>query len=93
MSVSEQMRLFYDNPVISWHEHTYGVNRGLERLDEERTDRSVAIMELLGVDKAVISRPIGTKRCLPGIFTAANNIIRDSIKRHPDKFYGIFWLK
>ena len=92
MSASEQMQLFYDNPVISWHEHTYGVNLGLEWLDEAKTDRTVEIMEMLGVDKAVISRPIETKRCLPEIFTAANNIIRDSIKRHPDKFYGMAYV-
>lgn len=93
MSIREQMKLFYDNPVVSWHEHIHSVNDCYEKMNVYEADKTVEIMELLGIDKATVSLPVcEIRKCLPEVFISANNIICEAVKRYPDKFYGVAYV-
>ena len=88
MNIQEQMKLFYENPVIAWHEH-YSSLDSKEAMDPAYVDRCVKMMDDYGIDKVVTSVPIADERqCPPEHFTHVNDITYETIKRHPDRFYG-----
>lgn len=87
MDIRQKMKLFHDNPMVAWHEHVCGDD--LYSLDVEIVDKSVAAMDLYGVDKVVTSRPFATERqCPPEMCIEANNRTYEATLRHPGRLYG-----
>lgn len=93
MDIQTKMKLFYDNPVVSWHEHCTGINEDNNRPDFEHAENQVALMDSLGVDISVISRPLSTDpHCPPEEFRQANRLIYEIVKRFPGRYYGMAFL-
>ena len=93
MNIREQMELVRNNPVVSWHEHVSGilVNRGAEgdRLNVEHCDAQMRTLDIIGVDKIVVSKPIpADKHCPPDHFRRANDIVFEAMQRYPGRIYG-----
>ncbi len=93
MNIKEQMKLVRDNPVVSWHEHVSGILaiRGAEgdRLDIEKCDAQMKTLDIIGVDKIVVSKPIPADRhCPPENFRRANDIVFEATQRYPGRIYG-----
>jgi len=87
MDIRERMKLFYDNPVVGWHEHASGGK--YDALDLAAVDRYVDLMDLYGFDKVVSSVPLAAERqCPPEHFIEANNRTYETMKRHPGRIYG-----
>ncbi len=61
MTIQENLQFMHNNPVITWHEHVWFASDG-GSLDVARNEATVASMDLLGVDKNVVSRPTGAFR-------------------------------
>ena len=38
MNIHEKMKLFYDNPVVSWHEHVWNLPGEPDKLDVSHCD-------------------------------------------------------
>lgn len=86
-----QMRLFYDNPVISWHEHVREGEPG--KLDIRDCELFVESCELAGIDRALCSRPIpGDPFCPPDVFCRSNDIVYDAMKHYPGKIMGMCFV-
>ena len=87
MDIREKMKLFYDNPVVAWHEHI--CNDDLYHMDTEFIDKNIEAMDLFGVDKVLTSKPLATERqCPPEHFIEANNRTYEAMQRHPGRIYG-----
>ena len=92
MTIPEKLQFLHDNTVISWHEHVWFAQDG-HSLDVSKDALTVAAMDLLGIDKSVISRPMGAFRhCTPEQFINANNIVAEAVKMHPDRLYGMAFV-
>ena len=92
MVIQEKLRFLQENTVISWHEHVWFSKDG-RSLDVARNEATVATMDLLGVDKSVISRPMGNIRhCSPEQFITANNAVAEAIKMYPGRQYGMAFV-
>ena len=91
MNIREQMKIFYENPVIAWHEHAAALD-GL-RYDPGFVDRYVEAMDTYGIDKAVTSLPIaGERQCPPEHFIQANDYTMEVVKQYPDRFYPMAFV-
>lgn len=93
MNIREQMELVRNNPVISWHEHVSGilVNRGAEgdRLNVEHCDAQMRTLDVIGVDKIVVSKPIpADKHCPPENWRRCNDLVYEATQRYPGRIYG-----
>lgn len=93
MDIREQMKLIRETPVISWHEHVNGIVCDIvsinDHLDTEDCDKKIMLMDMLGIDKIVVSNPIPTDRhCPPEDFRVANDIVFEAMQRHPGRIYG-----
>ncbi|MBQ3224864.1 MAG: amidohydrolase family protein [Oscillospiraceae bacterium] len=89
MDIREKMKLFYDNPVISWHEHVGALPGQPDKLNTEDCDRQMKTVDMLGVDKIATSLPIvSDKHCPPEKFIRANNVVYQATQRHPGRIYG-----
>jgi len=92
LTIQEKMHLMHNNPVISWHEHVWFKEHTLE-LNIPRLERDMETIDILGIDKMVVSNPITfDKHCPPELFTAANNTTYEAIQRYPDKLYGMAFI-
>lgn len=92
MTIQEQMRLYYENPVISWHEHVW-FKPGTMEMDVARMENDLAHMETLGIDRIVVSNPLAANAyCPPEDFIAANTMIYEATKRYPGKLYGMAFV-
>ena len=92
MKIQDKMKLLYDNPVISWHEHVW-LKPGTQELNVEGLEKTVENMDALGFDKCVISLPLTEdKHCPPEAFINANNVVYEAINRYPDRFYGMAFV-
>lgn len=92
MEITEKMRLFLDNPVISWHEHLWSAD---DTYSEFRADSFAVFehMKTLGFDRIVCSLPITEdKYCPPEKFVAANNLIFKATQMYPGKIYGMAFV-
>ncbi len=91
--IKEKLSLFHDNPVVDWHEHMWGADNGVEKLNIPYADNFVETMEFLGFDRAVASLPVNMiKRCSPELFISANNVTYEAMKRYPGKIYGMAYV-
>jgi len=90
VKIEEKLKLFHENPVISWHEHIW--SRDGVTFDVEHLENTIQTMETLGVDKAVISLPYTAGLCKPEVFTHYNNLVAEAVKRYPDKLYGMCYV-
>ncbi len=91
--IKERLSLFYDNPVTDWHEHFWGADSSVEKLDVAYAESFVEATELLGIDRIVASLPVNMiKRCSPELFISANNVTYDAMKRYPGKVYGMAYV-
>ena len=92
MIIQEKLQFMHATPVVSWHEHIWFTRNGYS-LDVARNEATVATMDLLGVDKAVISRPMGNIRhCSPEQFITANNAVAEAVSMHPGRLYGMAFV-
>ncbi len=92
MDIQEKMKLFHENPVTSWHEHACSLSSNLI-FNAAYTDKFVSVMDTLGIDKVVSSYPVPSDRfCPPDVFSAANNITYEAVKRWPGRIYGMAFV-
>ncbi len=88
---SKKMALFYDNPVINWHEHVWEIKPGV--LNKAAADRLAQAARDMGMDKLLISCPITTDPyCPPERFGQANDIVAEAVRLHPDVFLGMCFV-
>ena len=97
MDVKKKMDLFYKNPVVSWHEHVNGImgDRGTEgdRLDTQHCDEQMKIVDMLGINKIVVSKPIpADKHASPEKCMRANDIVYEATQRYPGRIYGMAFV-
>lgn len=86
MDIREKLKLFHENPVISWHEHVCGINM---TFDPAYCDGCVETMDQLGIDRAVSSVPLPANRFVPPEdCTKANDCAYEAIKRYPGKIFA-----
>lgn len=91
MRIEEQMKLFFDNPVISWHEHVWQKEPGV--LDEYHCDKFVEGSKKLGFDKIVCSIPLpADPKVPPEDFICANNVAKIAMDRHPGFIEGMAFV-
>lgn len=91
MQIEEKMRLFYDNTVISWHEHVWESTPGV--LNEEGCDALVEGAKKLGFNKIVCSTPIADDPlCPPEDFCRVNKVVKAAMDRHPDFLEGMAFV-
>ena len=92
MNMNEQMKLFYENPVIAWHEHI-SLYKGYETFDMENALGTLEVMDKLGVDKIVTSIPVvDYRRGDPKYATAANNLTYEAVKLNPERIFGMCYV-
>ena len=92
MSIEEKMRLFWDNPVISWHEHLWNADDTYSSFADSEF-KVLKYMETVGFDRIVCSLPItDDKYCPPERFIAANNLIYKATQMYPGKIYGMAFV-
>lgn len=93
MHIREKMKLMYDNPVNSWHEHVWFRSPDELVLNIAHLENQMEVFDLLGFDKIVVSLPITfTKRCSPQFFQKANVAVYEAMKRYPGKIYGMAYV-
>ncbi len=91
VSIQEQMKLLHDNTVINWHEHVWMMPDGT--LNEDALAKLIISAEKTGMDKLLCSLPLVTDRfCPPEDFRHANDLVVESMKRHPDKIMGMCFV-
>ena len=92
MTIQEKLQFMHDNFVISCHEHVR-MKAGTTELDTEYMDSNLRTMDILGVDKCIVSVPLAAEKyCAPERFIAANRVTREALKLHPERFYGMAFL-
>lgn len=97
MNIREKMQLFHQNPVVSWHEHVSGImkDRGAEgdRLDVEACDAQMEVVDFLGIDKIVVSKPIPMDRhAPPEKWRRVNDLVYEAVQRYPGRIYGMAFV-
>ena len=93
MHIREKMKLMYENPVHSWHEHVWFRSFADPVLNVEHLEKQMEVFDLLGFDKIVVSLPVtNTKRCPPELFRAANAAVYEAMKRYPGKIFGMAYV-
>ena len=91
MTIEEQLRLFFDNPVISWHEHVCEEKPGI--LDVRQCDAFVEDAKSLGFDRVVCSIPIPEDPwCPPEDFIRVNNVMKVAMNRYPEFISGMAFV-
>ena len=96
MCIKEKMQLLKNTPIVSWHEHVRAAEQigdcdvsDSERLDTEHCDAQIKLMDELGIDKIVVSRPFAAEpKCPPENFIRGNNVVYEATQRHPGRIYG-----
>lgn len=92
MHIKEQMKLFFDNPVISWHEHVW-VDKKTGGLDEENCDEFVEAAKTLGFNEVVCSIPIPQDpKCTNDECIVVNNITKLAMDRYPGFIHGMAFV-
>ncbi len=87
--LSQQMRLFHDNPVVNWHEHVRESAPGV--LDGD-CDLLVAAANAAGMDQLVCSIPFTDPYCPPEVFKRGNDVVVQAMRRHPSKILGMCFV-
>ena len=89
--LDQKMSLFYENPVINWHEHVWEIRPGV--LNKPAAARLARAAKDMGMDKLLISCPITAEAyCPPERFIQANNIVAEAVRLHPDVFLGMCFV-
>ena len=91
-NLKKKMKLFYENPVVSWHEHIWYEGNDLTKISR-RSYEHFENMQILGFDRIVISRPIVYDRhCSPCDFIAVNELVRMFVAEFCDKTYAAVFV-
>ena len=92
MDIKEQLSLFHNNPVVTWHEHiNYAGSIG--NPNYEYAEKFMETVDVLGIDKVVSSVPVVGKRdCTPEKFCGANDLMNEMAKRYPGRVYGMAFV-
>lgn len=86
--IKDKMSLFYENSVISWHEHIWYEDKDLTKISK-RSYEHFENMKILGFDRIVISRPVVYERhCPPENFIAANELVKGFVSEFKEKTYA-----
>ena len=93
MTIQQKLQIMHNNPVVSWHEHVNGImaDRGTEgdRLDTQHCDEQMEVVDMLGIDKIVVSKPIpADKHASPEKCMRANDLVYEATQRYPGRIYG-----
>jgi len=92
MDIREQMKLFYDNPVVGWHEHI-SLYRGYENFDMAGALGTLDVMNKFGIDKIVTSIPVvDFRRGDPKYAIAANNLTYKATEVCPERIFGLCYV-
>ena len=93
MHIRDKMKLMYETPVHSWHEHVWFRSLQDPTLNVEHLERQMEVFDRLGFDKIVVSLPItAMKRCSAELFKLANAAVYEAMKRYPEKVYGMAYV-
>jgi len=91
--LEEKMRLFKDNTVINWHEHTCPDANG--GISESSVTKLVYACERSYTDICLISDPVVTataEQCTYEACVGANNRIAEVTRRYPKLFRGMCFV-
>lgn len=93
MHIKDKMKLMYENPVVSWHEHVWFRSPEDTTLNIAHLDNQMQVFDSLGFDKIVVSLPVmHNKRCDAELFQRANAVVYEAMKRYPGKIYGMAYV-
>lgn len=85
------MELFFDSPVVNWHEHVWETSPGV--LNTAAADRLAQAARDMGMDTLLVSCPEVIDRfCPPERFRQVNDIVAEAVARHPDVFRGMCFV-
>lgn len=94
--IMDKMKLFFDNPVINWHEHVWfydtwgGTN---DNLNIPHCDKLAESVVAMGFDLTVISNPIVSEQFpTPERVRRANDTVFEAMERHPGIFKGMCFV-
>lgn len=91
MGIENKMKLFFDNPVYSWHEHVSEAAPGV--LDEKWCDDYVESARSVGFDRMVCSIPLAVDPLAPiEDCRRVNDVMKLAMNRHPDMIYGMAFV-
>lgn len=91
MNITEQLKLFKDNPVVNWHEHVWLNADGT--MNETEFDTMMEHAAMVGMDTMVISSPITTSGHESiSQMQHVNNIVADAARKYPGKVYGLAFV-
>ena len=92
----EALKLFEDNLVINWHDHSdqrwFATEDELKVFDDSYYNRLVETVEKFHFDKTVISFLTMDDKCSVEKMQLVNNINAEAIRRNPDKFSGLCFV-
>ncbi|MBE6912213.1 MAG: amidohydrolase [Ruminococcaceae bacterium] len=93
MDIKEKVKLLSETEVVSWHEHVSGIlrDRGApgDRLNVAHCDAQMEVLDTLGIDKIVVSKPLSAdKHASPEKCIVANNMVYEATKRYPGRIFG-----
>lgn len=91
VNIEERMQLFYNNPVVNWHEHIWPTPDGKYNMKDY--DDLIKSAKMTGQDTLLISLPVHWDRfCSPEKFRWANDLVIDALKLHPDMTRGMCFI-
>lgn len=93
MNIRDEMKLLKEVSAVSWHEHVKGImtDSGCkgDRLDINHCDAQMKVLDDIGIEKIVVSKPIPADRHCPSEkFIIANDIVYEATQRYPGRIYG-----
>ena len=92
MTIQEKLQFLHNTPVISWHEHVY-FKAGTKEVDVAQLENHLRVMDAMGIDRIVVSRPLGQYRqCTPEQCFDVNNLVYEAVKLHPDRLSGMAFI-
>lgn len=92
MNIKDQLKLFYENPVVGWHEHI-SLYKGYDKLDMDNALGTLAVMDKFGIDKIVTSIPVvDFRRGDPKYAVLANDLTYQATQVSPDRIFGMCYV-
>ena len=92
MTIQEKLQFLHSTSVISWHEHVY-FRQGTSHVDLEKLESQLQVLDLFGVNRIVVSRPLGQYRhCTPEQCFETNNMVSEAVRLHPDRISGMAFI-
>ena len=90
MNISEKMKFFRENRVVSWHEHVYP-DRDMN-LDRRALDTMIRDMDIAEFDVCAVSRPYATKHRVIDVMQAYNNVVAEAQRLYPGRIEGFAFI-